>query len=303
MYKIGSFNCLNLGMGASKEIQLFADIILNEGFDIIALQEVKGQNVLNRIINRLPSYWKGIADDDATVNDYAFIWNTRRFKLATTEEIGVSREYAPRIYKQYKVDKKAGQKDLVRKPFFARFFPVGGAAPYIEIRIINTHIRFSKGKSDSSEDENSIGAVAMRRNEFDVLTKAIYAKEADKRYGNNRPSYTILLGDYNLNAPSSVAKSPYLIESFEIEDTAGSRKIITTIQSELSTIKKDSENSGEIFVNNYDHFTFDASRFDDVVVSCSRINTVDKYCNGNAEKHIQDISDHIPVAMDIEIGR
>ena len=39
-YKIGSFNCLNPGMGASKDTRKFADIIINEGFDIVT-QNIK----------------------------------------------------------------------------------------------------------------------------------------------------------------------------------------------------------------------------------------------------------------------
>ena len=296
MYKIGSFNCLNLGMGASKDVQMFADIILNEEFDIVALQEIKGQSALNRVLARLPMYWKGIADSE--VNDYAFIWNTRRFELANASEIGLTREYAPRIYKQYKVDRKAGQKDLVREPFYARFFPTGGAAPYIEIRLINTHIRFSKGKD--GEDDMSLGAIAMRRNEFDVRTRAIYAKEADKRYGNNRPAYTFLLGDYNLNLPSSAAKSPYLLESFTIED-GNNMKIITTVQSGLTTISKSQEGNNSAFANNYDHFTYDVNRFSDVLVTCNEVNTVEKYYAGNHEKHLTDISDHIPIEMKLNL--
>lgn len=302
LYKIGSFNCLNLGMGASKDIQMFADIILNEKFDIIALQEIKGQNALNRIMSRLPSYWVGIADNDSNVNDYAFVWNSRRFTLANAEEQGMTREYAPRIYKQYRIDRKSGQRDLIREPFFARFFPVGGAIPYIEFRLINTHIRYSKG---SHEENQTLGAVLMRKNEFDVLTKAIYSKESDKRYGNNRPSYTILLGDYNLNIPSPETKSPYLIESFEIDD-GNNRKVITTVQKGLSTLKKADDNansSKDIFANNYDHFTFDINRFRDIVVSCNRIDTVEKYCDGDAEKHMKDISDHIPVVLDLDFRR
>ena len=139
----------------------------------------------------------------------------------------------------------------------------------------------------------------MRRNEFDVLTKAIYAKESDKRYGNNRPAYTILLGDYNLNLPSSMAKSPYLIEAFEISD-GDTKKIITTVQHELSTLKKKDREEG-IFANNYDHFTYDVERFNGVVVSCNCINTVEKYCDGNAEEYLKNISDHIPVSLDVEI--
>ena len=39
-YKIGSFNCLNPGMVASKDTRKFADIIINEGFDIVT-QHIK----------------------------------------------------------------------------------------------------------------------------------------------------------------------------------------------------------------------------------------------------------------------
>lgn len=300
MFKIGSFNCLNFGSNTlKKDINAFADIIGKNGFDIIALQEIKKQNALDTLMKALPNYWKSEVDDSPNGSDYAFVWNTRRFVLANVEK----REYTPRIYKQYKIDRKSGQTDLKREPFYARFFPVGGAAPYIELRIINAHIRFSKGMSDSSEDENTPGAVEMRKNEFDVLTKAIYAKEADKRYKTNRPSYTILLGDYNLNLPSSAAKSPYLIEAFEIYDTVRSKKIITTVQTELSTIKKNITDNltDNIFANNYDHFTYDASRFRDVVVTCGRIDTIEKYCNGDADRHRKSISDHVPIMMNLNI--
>lgn len=304
-YKIGSFNCLNFSRSSSKDVQVFADMILNERFDIIALQEIKGQTALDRILRMLPPYWKGIADDEVT--DYAFIWNSMRMELAHTEVIDDlqgkhTRTYSPRIYKQYKIDRKNGQTDLKREPFFARFFPCG-AAPFIEIRLINTHIRFTK--ENDSEIELP-GAIAMRKNELDILAKAIYAKEADKRYGNNRPAYTILLGDYNLNLPSSAASSPYLAESYEIFDGNNS-KIITTFQHELTTLSRppekedDNELKKQIFANNYDHFTYDVSRFSGLVLSCGRVNTVEDYCNGDCQKHREEVSDHVPITMNIEL--
>ena len=300
VYRIGSINCKNFGRGASKNIKKFVDIISSEEFDIIALQEIKGQAALDRILTGLsPDKWKGIADEDPTVNDYAFIWNATKFELAKTEELGYKRTYAPRIYKQYRIDRKNGQKELIREPFFARFFPVGPNAPFIEIRLINTHIRFSKGKDAS---ENSPGTIAMRRNEYDVLTKAIYAKEADKRYGNNRPAYTILLGDYNLNLPSSMASSPYLVEAFTIED-GRERKNIRTIQNKLSTLASNTDTKDPIkgiFANNYDHFTYDEERFDDVTVRSYRVNAVRKYCSGNQEKYLKEISDHMPITVNLE---
>ena len=100
-YKIGSFNCLHFGRGVSKDIKVFSDIILREQFDIIALQEIKGNCALKRILDVLPPYWTGIADEDSSVYDYAFIWNTRRFILANAEEVGKSRVYFPRIYKHH----------------------------------------------------------------------------------------------------------------------------------------------------------------------------------------------------------
>jgi len=287
-------------MGASKDISIFANMLLKEEFDIVALQEIKGTLALNRILSALPSYWKGVADDSPYVNDYAFIWNTECFMLANSEETGTLRTYTPRIYKQYKVDRKSSQKDLIREPFYARFFPVGGAAPYIEIRLINAHIRFSKGSQETDSSEQSIGAVMMRKNEYDVLTKAIYAKEADKRYGNNRPAYTILLGDYNLNLKESGAGSPYLVESFEIVD-GRDKKRIKTIQSELSTLKKPDEKADEHFANNYDHFSYDECRYSGLEIKSYRIDTVQKYCDGDYEKHLKSVSDHVPVAMEVEL--
>lgn len=340
-YRIGSFNCLNFSINkAGKASQKFAEIIYQERFDIIALQEIGSKaalKTLRKALKNFPGKWDGAADN----NDYAFIWNSNRVALATYEEPGISREYAPRIYNQYRVDRKIGQKDLVRNPYYARFFPVGGCAPFIELRIINTHIRFSKKETEKAAGESK-GAVLMRRNEFDVLTKAIYAKEADKRYGNNRPAYTILLGDYNLNLLASGAESPYLLESFEIVD-GQSTKIITTIQTELTTLKKSntnqqndqeyraesdddhdsqdecddsSENNDSSFENilgqcenadpfssNFDHFTFDANRFTGVSLSCNRINTVEKYCDGDYVKHRDNISDHVPVVLDLSLSK
>ena len=300
-FKIGSFNCLNFGLGASKDAAIFADIIRDEQFDIVALQEIKGKAALNRIMQHLRTNWAAVADD-SYVNDYAFIWNTNRIRLAETFVNGKKRIYEPRIYKQYKLDKSRGQRDLVREPFYARFFPAADA-PFIEIRLINTHIRYS-GSKDGEGSLLSLGEIAMRKNEFDVLTRAIYAKEADKEYGNSRPWYTILLGDYNLNIPNSGAKSPYLVESFTIDDRKDKPKCIVTRQSELTTLKKintASDEQSERFANNYDHFTYDENRFSSVSTQVSRVNTVEKYCGGDYEKHQQKISDHVPIAMNIDL--
>lgn len=303
-YRIGSFNCLNFGKNSKKDVELFAKIIVDEKFDIIALQEIIGQPALNIILNelnknKLRGPWDGIAD--SRVNDYAFIWNTRKFKLAVSEEGQVNRVFEPSLVQQYRIDKQSGQTDLKRKPFYARFFPTG--APFIELRIINTHIRYGKGTSNDPFDENPQSPINMRKNEFDVLTKAIYAKMADKRYGTNRPAYTILLGDYNLNLRQSGASSPYLCEKFTIED-GKSNKIITTHLAELTTLKKprnpeDQEAYG--FSSNYDHFTIDSERFKGVSTKYGTINTVEHYYNGDYREHKNRLSDHIPIVMELDI--
>ena len=194
---------------------------------------------------------------------------------------------------------------MAREPFFARFVPVGGGSPFIEIRITNSHIRYSKGTSDSSVDEQTLGAIAMRQNEFNILSTALYPKISDKRYGNNRPAYTILLGDYNLNIPNTGAGSPYLLESIEITDGHGV-KIITTTQRDLTTLRNPKDRSGsqqQGFSSNYDHFTYDAERFSTVTAQCQSIDSVNKYCGGDVEKHRKTVSNNIPIVMELDITK
>lgn len=305
-YRIGSFNCLNFSGGnvskSRKDVQTIANIIRNEQFDIVALQEVKNQEALNMILKQLGPQWAGEADNDFRVSDYAFIWKKRRVNLAKYESFQLSRTNSPIIYSQYKVDKESNYMRLSRDPYYARFVPVGGAAPFIEIRILNAHIRFSKG---SGCEEVLVGVVSLRKQEFEILTKNIYVNVADKCYGNNRPAYTILLGDFNLNHPSSGAGSPYLVDEIEINDNDKS-KLIVTKQTDLTTLKKiqSDDNQSECrFANNYDHFTYDAIRFKDVSVQCESINAVQKYCNGDFKKYNDTVSDHIPIVMNLNIRR
>ena len=72
--------------------------------------------------------------------------------------------------------------------------------------------------------------------EFNILTRVIYHNISDRRYGNNLPAYTIILGDYNLNLNRPWTKGPYLQENVEIDD-AGIRKHIITVQDQLTTLK------------------------------------------------------------------
>ena len=295
-YRIGSLNCLNYNYGSNKNPDMFARIILDNNMDIIALQEIKRQSAIDAILRRLGKNWMGECDGE--VCDYAFIWNTRRVHLPEVLTDAAKRINHPRLYKQYR---RFGYASLVRPPYFARFTPKGlpGGANF-EIRILNTHVRFSKGATD--EDDDSPGAIKMRKNEVEMLTKAIYTKEADTVYGDNMAAYTILLGDYNLNKRDSGAGSPYIEEEFvEIIDGRNVKHIVT-VQSELTTLKKSTAHDGLSYANNYDHVTYDAKRYEGASVTVSRIDAVGKYYNNDFDRYRDEVSDHLPILIELELN-
>lgn len=316
-FRIGSFNIYKFQAFRTddeikKDVEKISQIIKDSEFDIIAFQEIFSKTSMERLLSYLGMDWEGRWCSPPSVSSiaaegYAFIWNKRKFRLVRTElENGVERIFEPHIFNQYKINRLEGQTELIRNPYYARFEPVHG--PFCEIRILNAHIMFSKSKTRETKngEDESLGDIIMRKNEFNVLTKALYPKIADKIYGNNRPGYTILLGDYNLNLRSSGAKSPFLIESFEIIDgEKNPKKQIVTVQKDLTTLKlppKDDsqpdENVNNYWANNYDHFTYDANRFKGIGMKAGRIDSI-QYCKDYAE-HRRTISDHVPVRLDID---
>ena len=293
-----------------KDIGVLSRIIQDNRFDIIALQEVFSPNALDRLLNHLGRYeWEGVWDSPRSFSSvaaegYGFIWNKKRMRLAiTTLSDGTKKTFSPHIYNQYRVDRHLGQTQLIRNPYYARFEPLDGS--FCEIRLINTHILFSKGSSSRylTNQLMDIGAVAMRKHEFDILTQALYNTIADKRYGNNRPAYTIILGDYNLNLRTSGASGAFLNEIVLVQDR-GQIKHLVTVQDQLSTLKMDkSEKQADFsfWANNYDHFTYDLDRFATVSAIPSRIDTVKEYCNNDFELHRRTVSDHVPIALNINL--
>ena len=267
-YKIGSFNMFKFSFQSDSEIRkdftVLSRIIRDNKFDIIALQEVFSPNALDRLLNYLGRYeWEGVWGSPTSFSSiaaegYGFIWNKRRMRLAvTTQPDGTKKTFRPHIYNQYRVDRRLGQTQLIRNPFYARFEPLDGS--FCEIRLINTHIMFSKGSSTNHLLD--IGAVVMRKREFDILTQALYNTISDKRYGNNRPAYTIILGDYNLNLKSSGAAGAFLNEIVTVQDRGQIKRLIT-VQDKLTTLKANKAGSQEDYsisywANNYDHFTYD----------------------------------------------
>lgn len=314
-YKLGSFNMYKFQAYRSddkikKDLDNIANIISSEKFDIVAMQEIFDVKPMNMILNRLGKMWEGAwakpnSRSVQASEGYAFIWNTNRITLAESVTTSGKRVYQPRIYQQYRIDKNIGQKELVRDPFYARFKPKN---ENYEIRIINTHIMFSSNSNDEQNEDDvyQLSDVAMRRNEFEVLVKSILAKENTWRYGNNLTAYTILMGDYNLNLNREWTSGPYLQEVVEIDDGRYTYKI-RTVQDQLTTLKNRSRlNPDEPvrgYANNYDHFSYDEDRFSDLHPKVKRVDTVRKYCDDDFEKHKKEISDHVPISIEIDLKK
>ena len=307
-YRIGSFNMYKFQANRSdeeihKDIDKIAEIIRQEKFDILALQEIFSETAMKNLLAKLGSSWKGSWDSPRSTSaqaaeGYAFIWDSKRIELAKSITVEGERTYYPRIYNQYRVDRARGQRSLIRNPYYARFHPLH---TFFEIRLINIHIMYSKNRNGA---ENSLGDAKMRKNELDIIVKSIYGKEADKRYGNNMPAYTVILGDYNLNLKESGAQWPYVEEIIRVEED-GRVKQIRTVQEQLTTLKQpdtsEKKDLANQYANNYDHFSYDEQRFDGVSLLPGRIDTLEKYMQGDLEKHRKTISDHVPIVLQLEM--
>ncbi len=334
-YRIGSFNLLKLSYQSDKEIkknfELIAEIMKNEQMDIIAIQEVNTPDPIdNLILPRLGRNWarrwkqpkRSVSAQAA--EGYAFLWNQDKFGLPTQYVHGTKRVYEPRIIDQYQ---KHGYDELIRNPLYGRFTPVGlGAGPYVEFRLINAHIRFGKNE----QEEACPGAVTMRKREFQILAGSIYSKVADRVYGsadgeaytplnqpsprmmdcNGMPSYTILLGDYNLNLKRPWTHSAYLPVDEKDELVAYDGRRIVTVQDQLTTLKKESEGDSsqekneQKYANNYDHFSYDKIRMESHLdITYRHIDAVQEYTGNDFALYRRTVSDHIPIVMEIDIKR
>lgn len=309
-YKIGSFNLFKFSYqnddNMKKNINKIAEIIREEGMDIVAIQEIFNKGSMDRLTRELggDKMWEGRwisppSRSSIAAEGYAFIWNKRRISLVKNK---FGEIFEPRIINQYKKDPSSGRKGLIRNPFYARFTPLGtNGGSFFEIRLINTHIVFS---------DNDYSDIDVRKQEFEMLATTIYPKISDKvfdqflnqRNGYNMPVYTVLLGDYNLNLNRAWTVGPYLNEEIIIDN---GKKRIVTVQDQLTTLKmKTPEQANENvrgYANNYDHCTFDANRFDSVSVKCRRVDAVRSYYGDDFELYRKEISDHIPIIFELDL--
>ena len=309
-YKIGSFNMHNLGFNVAfskngRNLSKIAQIIRNEKFDIIALQEVLNEgkaftyqtpegfkkSILHELGDTYDFVW---ADSHSEENNnrsegYAFLWNKRRLGLVKTETDNGTRLSEPEM-----LSKTNG---IIRAPFYGRFSPQGlPGGCNCEIRLICVHNYYGNNSYKEAFDK--------RRAELDTLLKIVYPKWSTKIYKNNLPHYTILLGDYNLELirPNRSMRAAIYTQADDIliSEKYNNMKI-KTVQDELTSLKADKTDNQTFYVSNYDHFSFNPDEMEGISKTWKRIDCVNKYYDGDNEKYFYEISDHIPVMMEIEL--
>lgn len=333
-FTLGSFNLYKFSYRSDatirKDISRIATII-NDNFDVVALQEVFSEGAMKLLLKELGGDWDGRwasprpsidANKDSRIKPmtaqaaegYAFLWKKRKFELFTRQEVYGARIVEPYIYTSYKVD---DENRLLRDPLWIRLVPKRG--PFFEIRLFNTHIRFSKDGSAEEEmeaaTENSSGviienmsSVEARKQELDVLIKRILQYNMGGDAGN-RQVYCFLLGDYNLNIRNGINSGPFLPEVVEIHDGTSIQHFIT-VQDEKTTLKQEKnieEATVDRYANNYDHFTYSKTRLVDnlgIKINSFRIDTLgQEWCDGqNVAKHRKEVSDHVPIGLNVTIG-
>ncbi len=319
--KIASFNINNLSLATNKNLDRIAKIINDNDIDLIAMQEVlaegraiSGINVANgmkfSLLRRLKGKWEmswgapidrasnsSYLGNDKRGEGYAFLWKTDKFTFP--KDIN-GNDIVPQIYSNYHVNNENGQMRLIRDPFYGRFKVKGTR---VELRLLTTHILYGK----PSGLEIDAGAIAMRKNEFNILAGKIYPRvnEYYKTIESVVP-YTIILGDYNLNLKSSAAIGPSIPDvcCFDnrgnLLDDNNSNFKIYTVQNELTTLKLKDEG----YANNYDHFSFDERVYNELVQNVYRIDAVRQTQKNNVEKIFDDykneVSDHVPIVIELQ---
>lgn len=322
-----------MGADNARSLRTIAKIINDEGFDVVALQEVLsgGKAFISEdyakksiLMELNPDKWDFAWADAGSENDprhegFAFVWRKNKLRLSSTEvstRYGiVKRTFQPRMC-------KVNREYMSRQPYYGRFTTIG---PNIEFRLICVHTYY--GKTDNNVDRK------IRQHELDVLMKDIYPQISDRRYGNPLVAYTILLGDYNAELwtteskvwqeplkASRGGKRPAIMKTDDNGIVYSKRyggRAIKTVQDQLTTLKSKQNEYGQeefetsVYSFNYDHFSYEEAKFEGVTVRVRRItNAITKYCtpsNGdyssNFEKYYKTVSDHIPIMMEIDFKK
>ena len=294
-YVIASFNVLKMGEYAvqqhKKDWKLIAKIIKYHNADIVSLQEILSDRPIHELVRCLNMYggqWDFRFELKETVrNDregYAFLWNKKSISLLESD----GKVYEPHIEAKW-------SRSLIRPPFVGRFMPCSPGSPFIEIRIINTHIIFNKDKY-SKERDVDLSSLRMRHAEYRKLSKQVFPSIAHSRTGDYRVAYTFITGDYNLPLRDCI-----LIDSEPMDE----KMTIRSGQSDKTTISLNAaqENPHEdAYANDYDHFSFSNNEAE-YVLSMMRIDAPRRFCNGNFSIYRDTVSDHVPVVLKFDLKK
>lgn len=301
-YLIGSFNIrdFNYSNKCDDDFKKIAEIIINEEFDIVAIQEVNSKSALDHlkdVLNRRKNYlhewdcdFSGKAATAITDPEgYGFIWNTKRFRL-----LDIPNKNNPTYYNF------AGGKDNLRPPYYGRFTTRGiRGGTNFELRIVNVHIRDSK-------DERK------RIKEFDVLVKQVLPRICDHRklsvQNEMMPAYTILAGDYNLRLDKG-DRATIRIESITPTNYTGRNRYYKTVQEDKTSLRQPNcqETIDECYANNYDHFTYELDLIRKLVLDAKRVEPLAKYYYEEKvpgkmlQSYREKISDHVPIILSVDI--
>ena len=169
---------MNMGKTAltKRDFTRIAEIIRKEQFDVVAFQEIlsQGQSLEYLLKYSLPGWdmrWaepKESSDyskmKDKRGEGYAFAWDARRMRLASSSTDEGFRVYEPRI-----VDEalRYDASFFARTPYYARFIPVNGG--FFEFRLINVHLHYGN---------NSLNEINKRKAEYDFLRQGFIRRSA-----------------------------------------------------------------------------------------------------------------------------
>ena len=297
-YTILSFNMRNVGGEArlNRDWNTVADIMRDTRADVVAVQEVFSELPFKWLCGRLNvgllCNWKFRCVSRETCRNcrgegYAFLWNARRVDLSPITRdgraVGV---HEPEIRTEW-------SRSLVRPPCVARFIPVGSCVPFIELRIISTHIIFGEDKY-SREKGNELSDRELRLAEYRALSERLFPRVGkDRADGNFRTPYTFIAGDYNLRQGECA-----VIDCLPKEEVA----FMKTRQILASTIAQGDENTpGHYTDHDYDHFSY-SDRENRYVHGIERIDAPTRYYGGDFTRYGQKMSDHVPVALQFDVG-
>lgn len=298
-YSVLSFNLRNIYDSArlDRDWDAIANIIREERADIVAVQEIFSELPIKLLCERLSrgffSDWRFRFAARATCRNgrgegYAFLWNARRVDLAPKEsfdqngDLTVVGVHDPEVRTEW-------SQSFVRPPCVARFVPVGWCVPYIELRVISTHIIFREDSYLRSH-ENGLGDIELRRNEYRALSERMFPRISKYRLdGRFRPAYTFIVGDYNMHQVECAAID------CERRSEVG---LMMTRQILGSTIYpgKDEKDPGGYTANDYDHVSY-SDREHPYVQIVERIDAPDEYYESNFKKYQKRMSDHVPIKM------